>query len=121
MKKLYLLILLIPFFLYTCVNIEPKYKSPQGEKFFSAKKTVDIMADLHIADAMTSTNSFSLRNKGIASDTILYDCVFAKYGTTRQEYLNSLLYHSQNNIDSLDYYYEKKIEQLTEQQINDTL
>jgi hypothetical protein len=124
MKKIYLLILiafLIIFLALSCISSEPQYKSPQGEAFFSAKKTVDIMADLHFVDAIIHTGSFPTRQNGITSDTMLYEFVFQRYGTTREKYLKTLLYHTQNNIDSLDYYYELKIEELSEQQINDTI
>ncbi|MDR2836462.1 MAG: DUF4296 domain-containing protein [Bacteroidales bacterium] len=113
-KNILFVYILISFF--SCVGRNAKYTSPQGNKFFSAKKTTEIMFDIHRVDALLATKTFTLDVTNSVNDSILYECVFDKYGCTRQEFYDTFLYHSQNNIDSLNYYYEKMIDKLTEEQ-----
>lgn len=114
MKKIFLII--IVFFCFSCVGKVSKYSSPVGIKYFSAKKTCDIMTDLQLADAMIISKNFSFSKDTLLQDSAIYDCVFYKYNCTREEYIQSLLYHTQHNIDSLNYYCEKNIENLTTEQ-----
>lgn len=113
-SKYYLIFILI--LCFSCVGKGTKYKSPQGTKHFSAKKTCDILYDLHIADALINTKNFQLSNNNMLEDTILYEYVYDKYSCTRKEFYESFLFHTQNNIDSLNYYYEKNIEKMSEKQ-----
>lgn len=102
--------------LSSCIGENTEYKSRQGVKHFSAKKTCDILLDIHKADAMIATNVF-VPGKSEIKDTLIYDIIFDKYSCTREEFYESLLYHVQYNIDSINYYYDKNLEKISEEQV----
>lgn len=115
-NKLKILFLLILIYFSSCIDRNTSYKSIKGKKHFPAEKTCKIMFDLHKADAMVSTNILDINDKNKVKDTLIYDIVFDKYNCTRQEFYETLLFHIQNNIDSINYFYEKNIEKLLEEQ-----
>lgn len=112
-KKIrYFLSFMIMITFFSCININPEYEVPQGEKYIPLKTMEQIIYEIHIADAILTTGVFEAEDK-IFTDSLAYDRIFEKYSYTKEQFDQTLLYYSHNHLDSLNIMYEKIMERLS--------
>lgn len=110
--KILILILFVLISVNACISQEPDYESPQGIKYMSLEKLEQITYDIHIADAMVSTNVLRIDETNRLKDTLIYESIFIKYGCTREQFEQTLLFYTHAHTDSLSIMYDRILEKL---------
>jgi len=103
-------------FLLIILSCNPS-KPPPREYFIPREKLVEILVDMHMADAIQSTPSF--RDLSLDYDSIdLYSDIFLQHETNKLAFDSTMIYYSKNPRDLVSIY-DEVIMKMT--MINDSL
>lgn len=119
-KLKYVMLLMLIGYLFTgCIGRNAKNETTRGKNTVHFDLLEQIMYDIHIADAMITTNVIGNNNSKVeGSETSVYNSIFEKYSCTKEQIDETLLYYTYNNLDSLDLLYDKVLEKLSVESIN---
>jgi hypothetical protein len=109
--RLYILVAFILPALFSCMNVNPEYTAPQGNKYIGLDTLELMLYDIHLTDAVITSNVYN-PTKNIQNDTLMYESIYEKYSCSREHFEESLLYYMHNELDSLYGVYEKIIQKL---------
>ena len=103
-------------FLLIILSCNPS-KPPPREYFIPREKLVEVLIDMHMADAVQSTPKF--RDLSLDYDSIdLYSNIFILHETTKLAFDSTMIYYSKNPRDLVNIY-DEVIMKMT--MINDSL
>ncbi|HNY43839.1 MAG: DUF4296 domain-containing protein [Bacteroidota bacterium] len=86
--------------LWSCAYKKTDKRFQQGENKVPKDTFELILYDVHLADAIVTSQIMKTKNNAFV-DSLVYQSVFDKYGYTRQEFENTILYYVHNNMDTL--------------------
>lgn len=107
MKKYLIAIILIT--MYSCSWVKNK-----EENIIEEKQFVDLLIDIHLADAVVSNEGYKLINDSVKLD-LYYDYVLKKHNISRNKFKQTVIYYTKkpNEYNKI---YEQVLEKLSKQE-----
>lgn len=118
MIKRVLVINAILFLFFGCISKNVEYDTPRGKNIIPFDTLGLIIYDIHITDAMLTTNVLKKMELSNIEDSLIYESVFEKYLYTKDQLNETLLYYTHNALDSLDMLYDRVLERYSIETIN---
>lgn len=109
MRKIKMLLLLVPVFLLFSCMAEPDYKTESGEEIIPADTLELMIHDIHLADAII-TSKILKDKSGVGVDSLIYQSIYDFYNYSKEDFDQTLLYYTHNKLDSLNLMYDRVIE-----------